>query len=157
MQIRYKDIDSIVPYEKNAKIHNDTQVANVAESIKQFGFVQPVVVDKDGIIVIGHCRVLAAKKLGMEKVPCVCIDDLTEEQVNALRIIDNKSNESEWDFELLADELAELDLSGFDFDFGIYEESELDVSDEDFVSDTEITKSKKKMCKCPECGAEFEV
>lgn len=116
MEIQYRRLDEITPYDKNAKTHDQTQINNVAESIKQYGFVQPIVVDRDGVIVIGHCRALAAKKLGMESVPCVCVDDLTPEQVNALRLVDNKSNESAWDFDLLADELSGLDLSAFDFD-----------------------------------------
>ena len=119
-----KKLAELIPYEKNAKKHDETQIANVAESIRQFGFVQPIVIDKNGVIVIGHCRALAAKKLGLEEVPCVCVDDLTPEQVNALRIVDNKSNESPWDLDFLADELAEIDLSGFDFDFGIEDEEE---------------------------------
>ena len=124
MNIESKLLADIVPYAKNAKKHDNRQINNVAESIKQYGFVQPIVIDRDGVIVIGHCRALAAKKLGMKEVPCVCVDDLTPEQVNALRIVDNKSNESEWDYDLLADELAELDLSDFDFDFGIEDEEE---------------------------------
>ena len=119
MNIESKLLADIVPYAKNAKKHDNRQINNVAESIKQYGFVQPIVIDRDGVIVIGHCRALAAKKLGMKEVPCVCVDDLTQEQVNALRIVDNKSNESEWDFDILHDELAELDLSAFDFDFGV--------------------------------------
>ena len=119
MEITNKRIADIIPYERNTKKHDKTQINNVAESIKQYGFVQPIVIDRDGVIVIGHCRALAAKKLGMEEVPCVCVDDLTPEQVNALRLVENKSNESDWDYELLADELAELDLSDFDFDFGV--------------------------------------
>lgn len=157
MDIKNIAVKDLIPYEKNTKKHDETQINNVAESIKQYGFVQPLVVDKNNVVVIGHCRLLAAKKLKMAEVPCVCVDDLTEEQVKALRIVDNKSNESPWDFDFLADELADIDLSDFDFDFGIYEETDLDVSDDDFISDTEITKSKKKICKCPECGAEFEV
>lgn len=117
MNVVYKKLREITPYDKNAKKHDKTQIANVAESIKQYGFVQPIVIDRDGVIVIGHCRALAAKKLGMKEVPCVGVDDLTPEQVNALRLVDNKSNESEWDFDLLKDELPELDLSDFDFDF----------------------------------------
>lgn len=117
MNVVYKKLREITPYDKNAKKHDKTQIANVAESIKQYGFVQPIVIDRDGVIVIGHCRALAAKKLGMKEVPCVCVDDLTPEQVNALRLVDNKSNESDWDFDLLKDELPELDLSDFDFDF----------------------------------------
>lgn len=136
MNIVEREVDKLIPYSRNAKKHDETQIANVAESIKQFGFVQPVVVDKNGVIVIGHCRTLAAKKLGMKTVPCVMVDDLTDEQVRALRIIDNKTNESPWDMELLGDELADIDLSGFDFDFGIDlpEESKED-EDKEIVED----------------------
>ena len=124
MNIESRLLADIVPYAKNAKKHDNRQINNVAESIKQYGFVQPIVIDRDGVIVIGHCRALAAKKLGMKEVPCVCVDDLTPEQVNALRLVDNKSNESDWDYDLLADELSELDLSDFDFDFGIEDDEE---------------------------------
>lgn len=136
MRVVEKKLDDLIPYAKNAKRHDETQIANVAESIRQFGFVQPIVVDKNGVIVIGHCRALAAKRLGMEKVPCVAVDELTDEQVRALRIIDNKTNESPWDMELLAEELADIDLSGFDFDFGIDlpEESKED-EDKEIVED----------------------
>ena len=119
MKVVNKNLADLMPYAGNAKKHDSTQIANVAESIRQFGFVQPIVIDRDGVIVIGHCRALAAEKLGMKEVPCVCVDDLTPEQVNALRIVDNKSNESPWDFDILPDELADIDLSGFDFDFGL--------------------------------------
>lgn len=124
MNIIQRELDSIRPYAANAKKHDATQVANVAKSIRQYGFVQPIVIDRDGVIVIGHCRALAAKKLGMTEVPCVCVDDLTPEQVKALRIVDNKSNESPWDFDLLSAELPEIDLSDFEFDFGIEDEEE---------------------------------
>lgn len=130
MNIESKLLADIVPYAKNAKKHDNRQINNVAESIKQYGFVQPIVIDRDGVIVIGHCRALAAKKLGMEEVPCVCVDDLTPEQVNALRLVDNKSNESDWDFDLLADELPGLDLSAFDFDWGLPEITEEVIEDE---------------------------
>lgn len=130
MEVKSLKLDSITPYGKNAKKHDKRQINNVAESIKQYGFVQPIVVDRDGVIVIGHCRALAAKKLGMEEVPCVCVDDLTPEQVNALRLVDNKSNESDWDFDLLKVELPELDLSAFDFDWGLPEITEEVIEDE---------------------------
>ena len=145
MKVANRNLAELTPYAGNAKKHDSTQIANVAESIRQFGFVQPIVIDRDGVIVIGHCRALAAEKLGMKEVPCVCVDDLTPEQVNALRIVDNKSNESEWDLDLLADELAELDyLSDFDFDFGIEDEKEepeysTDDTEESFYTEkTEI-------------------
>ena len=124
MEIKNIKTEQLVPYDKNTKKHDKTQINNVAESIKQYGFVQPIVIDKDNVVVIGHCRLLAAKQLKMKEVPCVCVEDLTEEQVKALRIVDNKSNESEWDFDFLPDELAEIDLSAFDFDFGIEDEEE---------------------------------
>ena len=129
MEVKSLKLDSITPYGKNAKKHDKRQINNVAESIKQYGFVQPIVVDRDGVIVIGHCRALAAKKLGMEEVPCVCVDDLTPEQVNALRLVDNKSNESDWDFDLLAVELPGLDLSEFDFDFSFPELDESEIEE----------------------------
>lgn len=130
MVIKQIKTGELTPYIKNAKKHDKKQIANVAESIKKYGFVQPVVVDKDGVIVIGHCRVEAAKKLKMESVPCVCVDDLTPEQVNALRLVDNKTNESDWDLALLADELPGLDLDGFDLDWGL-PESEAEEAFED--------------------------
>ena len=131
MKIENRKIETLKPYEKNAKKHDKTQINNVAESIRQYGFVQPIVVDKDGVIVIGHCRYEAAKALGMKDVPCVCVDDLTEEQVKALRIVDNKSNESDWDLDLLKDELPELDLSAFDFDFGIDDDEETEIVEDE--------------------------
>ena len=119
MDIKNIAIDVLIPYEKNTKKHDDVQISNVAESIKQYGFVQPIVIDKNNVVVIGHCRLLAAKKLKMAEVPCVCVDDLTEEQVKALRIVDNKSNESDWLNDILELELPDVDLSAFDFDFGL--------------------------------------
>ena len=119
MQIVNKPTAELKPYDKNAKKHDDVQINNVAESIKQYGFVQPIVIDKNNVVVIGHCRLLAAKKLKMADVPCVCVDDLTEEQVKALRIVDNKSNESDWINDILELELTDVDLSAFDFDFGL--------------------------------------
>lgn len=132
MEIQRRKLGSITAYAGNAKKHDKRQIANVAERIRQYGFVQPIVIDRDGVIVIGHCRALAAKKLGMEEVPCVCVDDLTPEQVDALRLVDNKSNESEWDFDLLADQLPQLDLSGFDFDWGLRDELNTSVVEDDY-------------------------
>lgn len=126
MKIESRKASELIPYEKNTKKHDSKQIKNVAESIKQYGFVQPLVIDKNNVVVIGHCRLMAAKRLKLKEVPCVCVDDLTSEQVNALRIVDNKSNESEWDFDFLAEELPEIDLSMFDFDFGLPEEKEED-------------------------------
>ena len=117
MNILYKNVDDLIPYDKNTKKHDKKQIKNVATSIKKYGFVQPLVIDKNDVVVIGHCRLLGAKELKMDTVPCVCVDDLTEEQVNALRIVDNKTNESEWNMDILPDELLEVDLGEFEFDF----------------------------------------
>lgn len=136
MQIIQKKLTDIVPYERNTKKHDETQIKNVAESIKKYGWVQPIVIDNDGTIVIGHCRALAAERLGIEEVPCVVVSDLTEEEINALRIVDNKTNESPWDFDLLSAELPEIDLSDFEFDFGIEDEEE-ETETEYSADDTE--------------------
>lgn len=132
MEVRKVKLSEITPYAKNAKKHDKRQINNVAESIRQYGFVQPVVIDRDGVIVIGHCRALAAKKLGMDEVPCVCVDDLAPEQVAALRLVDNKSNESDWDMNLLGEELDGLDLSAFDFDWGLQDELSTEVVEDDY-------------------------
>lgn len=130
VEIAVKDLR---PYKKNAKKHDQTQIDNVAKSIEKYGFIQPIVVDKNNEVIIGHCRLEASKKLKLKKVPCVLADTLTEEQVKELRLLDNKLNESDWDFDLLGEELAELDLSDFDLDWGISEqEEEKEVEEDDF-------------------------
>lgn len=135
MQIVQKKLADIVPYANNTKKHDETQIKNVAESIKKYGWVQPLVIDDDGTIVIGHCRALAAKKLGIEEVPCVVVSDLTEEEINALRIVDNKTNESPWDFDLLSAELPEIDLSDFEFDWNEIEDCEPSIAEEVHLKD----------------------
>lgn len=130
--MEYLPIDSLKPYERNNKKHPQTQIDMVAESIKQYGFVQPIVIDKNNVVVIGHCRLLAGKKLGLTEVPCISVKDLTKEQVRKLRILDNKTNESEWDFDNLKLELADLDFSDFgDIDFGVdFEDKEETIEDD---------------------------
>lgn len=115
-----KGIDSIRPYDKNAKKHPKKQVEQVAASIKEFGFNQPIVVDKEGVIIVGHGRYEAAKALKLATVPVLEVD-LTPEQANAYRLADNKLNESEWDMTLVIEELKGLsepmlELTGFDKD-----------------------------------------
>ena len=118
MNIIEKNLNDIKPYEKNPR-KNDNAVEYVANSIKEFGFQQPIVIDKNGVIVAGHTRYKASKKLGLEKVPCIVADDLTDEQIKAYRLADNKvSEKSEWDFDLLNNELSEIlniDMEMFDF------------------------------------------
>lgn len=160
MKVENVAVSKLIPYAKNTKKHDDKQIANVAESIKQYGFVQPIVIDKDNTVVIGHCRLLASKKLKLKEVPCVCVDDLTEQQVKALRIVDNKTNESEWDFDFLAEELAEIDLSEFDLDFDLNNEiSKINEQLlEQYFNDSEVREEKnsKQIC-CPNCGEKIDL
>lgn len=120
LNIVYKPIKELKPYKKNAKKHSKEQVEQIANSIKEFGFTQPVIIDKHNSVVAGHGRILGAKKAGLKQVPTVCLEDLTEEQIKAYRLVDNKLNESEWDVELLNEELEELfdsDINMSDFSF----------------------------------------
>lgn len=130
MEIVMRKTDELVPYAKNTKLHDRKQIANVANSIKRFGWQQPIVIDDAGTVVIGHCRLLAAKKLGMESVPCTVASGLTEQEIRELRIADNKTNESLWDLETLQGEMQDLDFEGFDFDFGMGEKEREVVEDE---------------------------
>ena len=123
MEIIMRKVSELTPYEKNAKTHDKTQIANVAQSIAEMGWLQPLVIDRDGVVVVGHCRLLAAKKLKQQEVPCVIADQLTDEQIKKFRILDNKLNESPWDLGLLAEDIEGLDFSGYDVDFGIDVES----------------------------------
>lgn len=124
MNVENVKIEEIKPYERNAKKHDETQIKNVMESIKQFGFAQPLVVDENNVLIIGHCRLIASKRLKLKEVPVVRMDDLTQEQVDKLRLLDNKLNESEWDFELLAEDIPTLDFSDFDIDWELPEDIE---------------------------------
>lgn len=115
----------------------------MAESIKQFGWKQPMVIDKDGVIVIGHCRYEAAKRLGLKVVPVVMADELNDEQVRKLRLLDNKTNESPWDFDLLTEDLEGLDFDEFEVDWGInIDVKEQPIEDEYKVELPEKAKAK---------------
>ena len=160
MEVIDKKVAELTPYAKNPR-KNDQAVNAVAASIKEFGFKVPIVIDSDGVIVAGHTRLKAALLLGMETVPCIVADDLTEDQIKAFRLADNKTAElAEWDYGLLTQELAEIDMSEF---------SEIDMSKfgfntEDF--DEEESKTNKEydleefgdeefQCECPKCGFKF--
>ena len=133
MNILMLAVGSIAPYGKNPR-KNDEAVKYVAESIKQFGFKVPIVIDKNNIIVAGHTRWKAAKKLGLKEVPCIVADDLTDEQIKAFRLADNKvAEKAEWDFDLLSiemDELLDFDMTVFGFEEMPEEEPE--VVEDDF-------------------------
>lgn len=117
MKIKDIDIDKIRPYAGNQKEHPEKQIENIATSIREFGFIQPLVLDKENEIVIGHGRFLAAQKLELKTAPVVYVENLTKDQVRKLRIIDNKLNESAWNVKKLKADLDELDFSEFDISF----------------------------------------
>lgn len=150
-------LSDIKPYEKNQKKHDDTQINNIAISIDKYGFVQPLVLDKDNNIIIGHGRYLAAEKLNMESVPAVYAENLTDEQIRELRILDNKLNESEWDIDKLKLDLEELDFSEFDLSFDIPDQIEFDEDKlNNLFEDAETKEKEPKKIQCPHCGEWFE-
>lgn len=143
MQVQSMKIDEVKPYPNNPR-NNDDGVEAVANSIKEFGWQQPIVVDKDNVIIVGHTRYKAAKKLGMDKVPVVVASNLSDEQVRAYRLADNKTGElTDWDMSLLDDELgdiADIDMSDFGFDLDL-DDDEVEVQEDDF--DDEIPEEPK--------------
>ena len=126
------EINRVLPYVKNAKIHDPSQVAKIARSIKEYGWDVPIVVDKDGVVIKGHGRRLAAIELGMKFVPVIVRDDLSEDQVRAARLADNRVAEGDVDTELLHEELAELiERQSIDIDAMGFDERELDFFTDD--------------------------
>lgn len=124
--IIWKDINSLVPYVSNTKKHPSSQIDKLAGAIAEFGFDQPIVIDGDGIIIKGHGRLLASKKLKLKEVPVLVRTDLTPAQVKAARIADNRLAESEWDEDLLKVELLDLKNSAFDLSLTGFDTKELD-------------------------------
>lgn len=158
ISIVYKKIEDLIPYENNPR-NNDNAVDAVANSIKEFGFKVPVVIDAENNVVAGHTRIKACKKLGIEEVPCIVADDLDEEQVKAFRLADNKVGElATWDLDKLNIELDELKGIGIDMSNYGFLETE-DVNLDDFFTDApqEEKEEKKQTVKCPYCGKEFEL
>lgn len=147
LKIEYIDVAKLKPYDKNTRKHEDYDVSQIAKSIEQYGFNDPIGIwGKDNIIVEGHGRLLAAKKLGMEKVPCIRLDDLTDEQRREYAIMHNKTAElSTWDFDLLAAEIDGLDFSGFDIDWGL----PADEEEKEIIEDEppEVDEESEPICK----------
>ena len=154
MNIVEMRLDEIRPYDRNPR-KNDTAVEAVKNSIQEFGFKQPIVVDHDNVIIVGHTRYRAAQELGLETVPVLVANDLSDEQAKAYRLADNKTNElAGWDFTGLAMELAgiEMDMSLF----GFTEAFDDAVLDDLFTEAPEKEKEPKKV-RCPHCGEWFEI
>lgn len=147
----------LVEYENNPR-NNEKAVEAVALSIKKFGFKVPIVIDSNKVIVCGHTRLRAAKLLGLKTVPCVIADDLTTEQINAFRLVDNKTSElASWDFEKLDVELLGLQAAGVDMsEFGFSVQDNVNI--DDLFNELQKSESKKKKTIiCQHCGEEFEV
>ena len=149
MQYYLADINDLIPYIRNARTHSESQIAQIAASIKEFGFLSPILIAEDNTILAGHGRLAAARKLGLTKVPCVKESHLTETQRRAYIIADNKlSLNAGWDEDILAIELSELQGADFDLDLLGFDESELasifeddkEVEDDDFDVEEELNK-----------------
>lgn len=161
MNIIEKHLTEIHEYENNPR-NNENAVDFVVESIQQFGFKVPIVLDENCVIIAGHTRYKAAKKLGLKKVPCIMADDLNEEQVKAFRLADNKvAEKAQWDFELLKQEIEQID--GFtmsEFGFSNIESINIDgYGANEQVDPEEDTEEEPEptMQQCPHCGEWVEV
>lgn len=157
MNIKNINIKKLKPYEKNPR-KNKKAVEAVANSIKEFGFKVPIVIDKENVIVCGHTRFKAAQKLGLEAVPCVIADDLSEEQIKAFRLADNKTAElAEWDFDLLEDEILNIeniDLSNLGFEVA---DKNIDEIIEDGFCEELNTEPKAKLGDLYKLGGAFSL
>lgn len=155
MTIVYKPLYELKEYENNPRF-NDEAVQYVENSIVRFGFRVPIVIDKENVIIAGHTRFRAAREIGMDAVPCIIADDLTEQQVIAFRLVDNKTAElAGWDFVALDKELAELGIDMASFGFVLTEDFDIDDL---FVDDKKASKEKPaRRVKCPHCGSVVEV
>lgn len=145
MQVEVWPINKPVPYARNARVLSPKAVDKVAASIKEFGWKQPIVVDKENVIIVGHTRLLAAKKLGLAEVPVVVANDLTPAQVKAYRLTDNRvAQETSWDYELLNIELEEL--ATFDFDVSItgFDTDEIFTPDSEYAIEAEEGEDEKE-------------
>lgn len=160
MEIVYKSPNDLIDYENNPR-KNEEAIAIVAESIRRYGFKIPCLITKDNVIVLGHTRKYAAIKAGLDKIPCFYADDLTEDQINEFRIVENKTNEyADWDYDKLLNELEIItsDLSFFGIPNSDEIEIDLDINDDDFIQNIPIDKGKKKKSiLCPHCGKAFEI
>lgn len=145
---------ALVPYARNAKIHSEEQVQKIANSIREFGFISPCLIDRDYNIIAGHGRVMAAELLGLETVPCIFIEGLTDQERRAYTLLDNKLAEAAWDFQLLEQELetiTDIDMGSYGFDV-----PDLDLNLENLFTEAEPKEEKPHRIQCPNCGEWFD-
>ena len=149
MNIVNVNIKDIIPYDKNPRF-NDEAVEYVANSIKEFGFKVPVVLDKNNVIVTGHTRIKACEKLGIETIPCIYADDLTDDQIKAFRLADNKVGEvAQWDFDMLNLELDDINLDMEDFGFIC---NDIDWDNVEDLTEEKYEEPDHEMLQCPKCN-----
>ena len=160
-QINMVPVEKLIPYVNNARKHSEQQVSQIAASIKEFGFVNPILIDAENVLIAGHGRLAAAHKLGLKEVPCLRVEHLTEAQKRAYILADNKLAElSEWDNELLSVEFSHLKELGFDSSLTGFSEAEIVsfTEEKNFNPGTEDDQGKldeKAKHQCPSCGHEF--
>jgi ParB family chromosome partitioning protein len=158
-------VADLIPYASNSRTHSDAQIAQIAASIREFGWTNPILIDGDNGLIAGHGRLLAARKLGMEIVPAIVLDHLTKAQQRALVIADNQlALNAGWDMELLKIELKDLDMAKFDltltgFDIGeltaMFDEPTFEPGTED--DQGKLDELSPKMVQCPHCGQEYDL
>lgn len=158
-------VEKLIPYVRNSRTHSDAQISKIAASIKEFGFLNPIIIDGENGIVAGHGRLLAAQKLGLKEVPCIEASHLSEAQRRAYVIADNRlALDAGWDNNLLKIELQDLDSEGFDLTLTGFEIGELTAlfDNPNFEPGTEDDQGKldelaPKMVQCPHCGQEYDL
>lgn len=159
LKVVYRKVEDLIPYARNARTHSDEQVTQIASSIKEFGFNNPILLDGENGVIAGHGRLMAAKKLGLSEVPCIELQGLTQTQKKAYILADNKiALNSGWDYEILKVELEDLKTQDIDMDAIGFTDFDISSIDNDgFFDEIDNTKPEKepKTIKCPNCGEEI--
>lgn len=158
-------VSALIPYARNSRTHSETQVGQIAASIREFGFTNPILIADDNTVIAGHGRLLAAQNLGLADVPCLRLSGMTDAQRRAYVIADNKlALNAGWDDELLALELGDLDQNGFNLTLTGFDLGEITAlfDQPDFAPGTESEQGKldqlsPKIVQCPHCGQEYDL
>lgn len=158
IKVVMKPVEELQVYDNNPRDHSET-VGVVAQSIKDFGFLVPILIDKNNIIIDGEAQLKAAIENSYNEVPCIIADELTDDEVKAVRLVINKTQDlTTWTFDKLAAELEGINIDLSEYKFPDLSDIDLNISDEDFLQNTEIVKEKeKKTAICPNCGHKFEI
>lgn len=147
-EVQQVTIEKLIPYVNNAKIHGDDQITHIASSIREFGFLNPIIIDRDFNVIAGHGRIMASKKLGLSEVPCLFVEGLSEAQRKAYILADNKLGElAEWNMELVTSELEALKDMDFDIDLTGFDMPEIEFDEENEIEEPPLPDNVKKRCK----------